>query len=66
MIDGSNIRIVGDLADYGNAVGRYSVPTTVEILGYREAGVIGDNYNVVVSLELDVPEDELPEDEETP
>ena len=66
LIDGSNIRIVGDLADYGNAVGRYSVPTTVEILGYREAGVIGDNYNVVVSLELDVPEDELPEDEETP
>ena len=29
----------------------------------REAGVIGDNYNVVVSLELDVPEEE--EEEET-
>ena len=58
LIDKDNIRIVGDLTDIGNAVGRYSVPTTVEILGYREAGVVGDNYNVVVSLELDVPEDE--------
>ena len=63
LIDKDNIRIVGDLTDIGNAVGRYSVPTTVEILGYREAGVIGDNYNVVVSLELDVPEEE--EEEET-
>jgi YbbR domain-containing protein len=58
LIDKNNIRIVGDLTDIGNAVGRYSVPTTVEILGYREAGVIGDNYNVVVSLELDVPDEE--------
>jgi YbbR domain-containing protein len=58
LIDKDNIRIIGDLTDIGNAVGRYSVPTTVEILGYREAGVIGDNYNVVVSLELDVPDEE--------
>lgn len=63
LIDSSNIRIVGDLTDIGNAVGRYSVPTTVEILGYREAGVIGDSYNVVVSLEVDEPEPE-PEPEE--
>ena len=63
LIDSSNIRIVGDLTDIGNAVGRYSVPTTVEILGYREAGVVGDNYNVVVSLEVDEPEPE-PEPEE--
>ena len=62
LIDKDNIRIVGDLADIGNAVGRYSVPTTVEILGYREVGVIGDDYNVVVSLEVDVPEEE-PEEE---
>jgi YbbR domain-containing protein len=66
MISGSNIRIVGDLTDIGNAVGRYSVPTTVEILGYREVGVIGDNYNVVVSLELDVPEEEQGEEPEEP
>jgi hypothetical protein len=64
LIDSSNIRIVGDLADIGNAVGRYSVPTTVEILGYREAGVIGDGYNVVVSLEVDEPEPEEPEEPE--
>ena len=63
MISGSNIRIVGDLTDIGNAVGRYSVPTTVEILGYREVGVIGDNYNVVVSLEVAVPEEEQQEEE---
>ena len=63
LIDKNNIRIVGDLTDIGNAVGRYSVPTTVEILGYREAGVIGDNYNVVVSLELDVPDEEEGEEE---
>ena len=62
LIDKDNIRIIGDLADIGNAVGRYSVPTTVEILGYREAGVVGDNYNVVVSLELDVPEEEEAEE----
>ena len=64
LIDKDNIRIVGDLTDIGNAVGRYSVPTTVEILGYREAGVVGDNYNVVVSLELDVPEEEEEERQE--
>lgn len=64
LISGENIRIVGDLTDIGNAVGRYSVPTTVEILGYREAGVVGDNYNVVVSLEPDVPEEEEEETQE--
>ena len=58
LIGKDNIRIVGDLTDIGNAVGRYSVRTTVEILGYREVGVIGDDYNVVVSLEPDVPEEE--------
>ncbi len=56
LITGDNIFIVGDLTDIGNAVGRYSVPTTVTIPGYREAGVIGDNYNVVVSLEVYEPE----------
>ncbi len=58
MISGSNIRIVGDLADIGNAVGRYSVPTTVEVLGYREVGVIDGSYNIVVSLEEAAAEDE--------
>ena len=66
LIDGSNIRIVGDLAEIGNAVGRYSVPTTVEILGYREAGVIGDSYNVVVSLEVEVSEEENEREAEGP
>ena len=64
LITGDNIFIVGDLADIGNAVGRYSVPTTVTIPGYREAGVIGDNYNVVVSLEVYEPELEQTEERE--
>ncbi len=58
LIEGSNVTIVGDLTDIGNAVGRYSVPTSVVISGYSEAGVVGDDYNVVVSLELYVPEEE--------
>ena len=67
LITGDNIFIVGDLTDIGNAVGRYSVPTTVTIPGYREAGVIGDNYNVVVSLEVYEPEPEPEEEmEESP
>ncbi len=64
LITGDNIFIVGDLTDIGNAVGRYSVPTTVTIPGYREAGVIGDNYNVVVSLEVYEPEPEEETEEE--
>jgi hypothetical protein len=68
MISGSNIRIIGDLADIGNAVGRYSVPTTVEVLGYREVGVIDGSYNIVVSLEEAAAEDEEAgqEEEEEP
>ena len=65
LITGDSIFVVGDLADIGNAVGRYSVPTTVTIPGYREAGVIGDNYNVVVSLEVYEPEPEPGSEEET-
>lgn len=61
LIDGTNVRIVGDLTDIGNAVGRYSVPTTVYVDGYQEAGVIGNSYNVVVSLEEIAEEAETPE-----
>lgn len=61
-IDGSSIRIVGDLTDIGNAVGRYSIPTTVYIDGYSEAGIIGDNYSVVVSVEEYDPEAEEAEE----
>ncbi len=65
LITGDNIFIIGDLTDIGNAVGRYSVPTTVSIPGYREVGIIGDSYNVVVSLEVYEPEPEPEEPEET-
>ena len=57
LVEPGNIQVVGDLGEYGNAVGRYSVPTSVYITGYSEAGVIGSSYNVVVSLE---PEPEIP------
>ena len=63
LIEGDNISIVGDLTDIGNAVGRYSVPTAIYINGYSEAGVVGSDYNVVVSLEVYVPEEESEEDE---
>lgn len=66
LIQGDNISIVGDLTDIGNAVGRYSVPTTVYISGYSEAGVIGNDYVVVVSLEEYVPEEETTGEEEQP
>lgn len=57
LVAQENVQLVADLSDYGNAVGRYSVPTTVYITGYSEAGVVAGNYNVVVSLE---PEPEAP------
>ena len=56
LVEGSNVHVVGDLSEFGNAVGRYSVPTTVYISGYSEAGVVDGNYRVVVSLE---PESEV-------
>jgi len=58
LIDGTNVLVTADLTDIGNAVGRYSVPTTITIQGYREAGVVGGDYNVVVSVEEAVPEEE--------
>ncbi len=66
LIEGGNIRIIGDLTDIGSAVGRFSVPTTVVIDGYADAGVIGDAYNVVVSLEEAPPEEPGEETEGAP
>ncbi len=60
IVDAENIRVVGDLFNIGNAVGRYSVPTTVYVDGYSEVGVIGSEYNVVVSLEEAVEEADVP------
>lgn len=60
IVDAENIRVVGDLFNIGNAVGRYSVPTTVYVDGYSEVGVIGSEYNVVVSLEEAVEEADMP------
>ena len=66
LVEPDSVQLVADLSEYGNAVGRYSVPTTVYITGYSEAGVVDGNYNVVVSLEVE-PEQppEPPPEEET-
>ena len=58
LVAPDNVQLVADLSDIGNAVGRYSVPTTVYISGYSGVGVIAGNYNVVVSLEEYVEEPE--------
>ncbi len=72
LVEQDNVQLVADLSEYGNAVGRYSVPTTVYITGYSEVGVVEGNYNVVVSLEpepeeppepTEPPPEELPEDQ---
>lgn len=63
LVAQENVQLVADLSDYGNAVGRYSVPTTVYITGYSEAGVVAGNYNVVVSLEPEPEEPPEPTDE---
>ena len=60
LVAPDNVQLVADLSEYGNAVGRYSVPTTVYITGFSEVGVVEGNYNVVVSLE---PEPEEPPEE---
>ena len=56
MVAPDNVQLVADLSEYGNAVGRYSVPTAVYITGFNEVGVVEGNYNVVVSLELEPEE----------
>lgn len=64
MVAPDNVQLVADLSEYGNAVGRYSVPTAVYITGFNEVGVVEGNYNVVVSLELETeePPEEPPEE----
>ncbi len=66
LVAPDNVQLVADLSDIGNAVGRYSVPTTVYISGYSGVGVISGNYNVVVSLEEYVEEPEPTEPPEEP
>ena len=50
QISSSNLRVVADLSEYSQA-GTYQVPVTIYIDGYPEAGVIGDDYKIVVVLE---------------
>jgi hypothetical protein len=50
VIEANNIRIVADLKDLSKAVGRYSVVPKIYIDGYSEAGVINNNYAIVLSL----------------
>ena len=56
LISSTNIQIASDLSDIGNATGTYTVNAIVSVLGYGDAGVVGD-YKVVVSIEEE-PEEE--------
>ena len=49
-ITASNVHAVADLTGISANAGTYTVPLTIEIYGYPNAGVIG-SYNAVVSLE---------------
>ena len=49
-IAANNLRVVADLSEYTQA-GTYQVPVTIYIDGYPDAGVIGDDYKIVVVLE---------------
>ena len=49
-IAANNLRVVADLSEYSQA-GTYQVPVTIYIDGYPDAGVIGDDYKIVVVLE---------------
>ena len=49
-ITASNVHAVADLSGISANAGTYTVPLTIEIYGYPNAGVIG-SYNAVVSLE---------------
>ena len=49
-ITASNVHAVADLTGISANAGTYTVPLTIEIYGYPDAGVIG-SYNAVVSLE---------------
>ena len=66
LVDQGSVHVVADLSDIGNAVGRYSVPTTVYITGYSGVGIVEGNYNVVVSLEEEPEEPPEPEPTEEP
>lgn len=49
---------MADLTGISANAGTYTVPLSVEIYGYPDAGVIG-SYNAVVSLEEITEEDDL-------
>lgn len=62
-ITSSNVHAVADLTGISANAGTYTVPLSVEIYGYPDAGVIG-SYNAVVSLE-EITEEDDPSGEES-
>ncbi len=62
-ITSSNVHAVADLSGISANVGTYTVPLTIEIYGYPDAGVIG-SYNAVVSLSEEQPDIPDPVEEE--
>ncbi len=45
-----NLRAVADLSDVDSVSGRYTVPVEVYLDGTRDAGVVGDDYKIVVDI----------------
>lgn len=65
-ISSTNVHVIADLSGIGSTIGSYTVPLTVEIYGYPNAGVIG-TYNAVITLaeEVDEPVEPIENPEES-
>lgn len=50
LVNGYNLRVVADLSSVSAAEGQYTVPVTVYLDSTSEAGVVGSDYKIVVSL----------------
>lgn len=45
-----NLRVVADLSEVGNSVGRYTVPVEVYLDVTSDVGVVGSDYKIVVDI----------------
>jgi YbbR domain-containing protein len=50
QVQDHNLRVVADLSEIGNSTGRYTVPAKVYLDSTSDAGVVGNDYKVVVDI----------------
>jgi YbbR domain-containing protein len=50
QIQDHNLRVVADLSEIGSSTGRYTVPARVYLDSTSDAGVVGNDYKVVVDI----------------